>query len=51
MQDSMFNVAFNNDVWLRQGAHFYSAASLKCHAPDIWRYHIQSHYPSVDHDK
>ena len=38
-------LSYNNGVWLRQdlNAHFYSAASLKYHAPDTWHDTISSH--------
>ena len=39
--------SYHDGVWLRQGmelnAHFYSAASLKYHAPDTWHDTTPSH--------
>ena len=38
--------SYHDRVWLRQGAlntHFYSAASLWCHAPDTWHDTIPNH--------
>ena len=35
--------SYHYGVWLRQGAHFYSAASLKYHAPDTWHDTTPSH--------
>ena len=39
--------SYHDGVWLRQGrelnAHFYSAASLKNHAPDTWHDTTPSH--------